>query len=150
MEQEREEFMRHKEMFRTDQVIMIMMMTMMIMIIMIIMIIMMMMIMIIMMMVTAQVFPASAALARPKPSDIIQAATNVALAANKPASQAMVEAQQKTLAALVRHCNHFLLFIIITCFSLHLQFLKLSSMISSSKRPEQTLDQTRVSSQCQI
>ena len=38
MEQEREEFMRHKEMFRTDQVIMIMMMTMMIMIIMIMMI----------------------------------------------------------------------------------------------------------------
>ena len=103
-----------------------------------------------MMMVAAQVFPASAALTRPKPSDIIQAATNVALAANKPASQAMMEAQQKTLAALVRHCNHFLLFIIIIGFSLQLQFLKLSSMISSSKRPEQTLDQTRVSSQCQI
>ena len=37
VEQEREEFMRHKEMFRTDQVIMIMMMTMMIMIIVIMM-----------------------------------------------------------------------------------------------------------------
>ena len=125
------------------QVIIMMMMMM-------IMIMIMMMIMIIMMIVAAQVFPASAALARPKPSDIIQAATNVALAANKPASQAMMEAQQKTLAALVRHCNHFLLFIIIICFSLQLQFLKLSFTINSSKRPEQTLDQTRVSSQCQI
>ena len=41
------------------------------------------------------------AVPKPKPSDIIQAATNVALAANKPASQAMMEAQQKTLASLV-------------------------------------------------
>ena len=41
------------------------------------------------------------AMPKPKPSDIIQAATNVALAANKPASQAMMEAQQKTLASLV-------------------------------------------------
>ena len=51
-------------------------------------------------MVRAQLLPA---LARPRPlkADIIQAATNVALAANKPASQAMVEAQQKTLAFLV-------------------------------------------------
>ena len=51
-------------------------------------------------MVRAQLLPA---LARPRPlkADIIQAATNVALAANKPASQAMVEAQQKTLASLV-------------------------------------------------
>ena len=37
---------------------------------------------------------------RPKPVDIIQTATNVALTASKPASQAMLEAQQKTLAAL--------------------------------------------------
>ena len=37
----------------------------------------------------------------PNQVDIIQAATNVALSAAKPASQAMIEAQQKTLAALV-------------------------------------------------
>ena len=39
MEQEREEFMRHKEMFRTDQVIMMMMMIIIIIMIMMIMII---------------------------------------------------------------------------------------------------------------
>ena len=51
-------------------------------------------------MVRAQLLPA---LPRPGPlkADIIQAATNVALASNKPASQAMLEAQQKTLASLV-------------------------------------------------
>ena len=37
----------------------------------------------------------------PNQVDIIQAATNLALSAAKPASQAMIEAQQKTLAALV-------------------------------------------------
>ena len=47
-------------------------------------------------------------------ADIIQAATNVAINTHKPASQAMMEAQQKTLAAFqVNSCHSVIDFIFI-------------------------------------